>query len=330
MTLAGIVIKNIIRKLLTGQDYRSEIVTLLDAEFLQFAIDFFKRVAWAKLDNEDVTIDWYKKEFLCSDSFSPQEVAIHSGLNKKTITNMYNSGRKQIMLDASADHYDALYDAINSLTEQDNMDVTLTIKFRDVSVDLNINESLIVINTLAVKRSAISGGLWSTAGKQVEKPLMATLCALFRVPQKYYDQSKLPDSQRESDFYLFDDIGKGFPCEVKLMGKGNPESADAVYARDSRVLVANTLSDLNKQQMDENGIFWVELKNTGDYKRFKQILNALSIPCKPFIGNLQDALDKILPVILSDDVQDSVTPEAVLREREQDEGFGSQLLVDFE
>ncbi len=49
MTLAGIVIKNIIRKLLTGQDYRSEIVTLLDAEFLQYVIDFFKRVAWAKL-----------------------------------------------------------------------------------------------------------------------------------------------------------------------------------------------------------------------------------------------------------------------------------------
>ena len=330
MTVTGAVIKNIIRKLLTGQDYRSEIVTLLDAEFLQYVVDFFKRVAWAKLDNKDVTVDWYKKEFLCSDSFSPQEVAIHSGLNKKTITNMYNSGRKQIVLDASAEHYHALYDAINNLTEQDGIDVALTIKFRDVSVDLNINESLIVINTLAVKRSALSGGLWSTAGKQVEKPLMATLCALFKVPQKYYDQGNLPDSQRESDFYLFDDTGEGFPCEVKLMGKGNPESADAVYARNSRVLVANTLSDLNKKQMDENGIFWVELKNIDDYKRFEHALNALSIPCKPFVGDIQGALDKILPIILSDDVQDSVTPEAVLREREQDEDSTPQLLVDFE
>lgn len=327
MTLAGIVIKNIIRKLLTGQDYRSEIVTLLDAEFLQYVIGFFKRVAWAKLDNKDVTIDWYKNEFLCSDSFSPQEVAIHSGLNKKTITNMYNSGRKQIVLDASADHYDA----INSLTEQSDMDITLTIKFRDVSVDLNINESLIVINTLAVKRSAISGGLWSTAGKQVEKPLMATLCVLFQAPQKYYDQSKLPDSQRESDFYLFDDTGEGFPCEVKLMGKGNPESADAVYARDSRVLVANTLSDLNKAQMDENGILWVELKNADGYKRFEHVLNALSIPYKSFTGDLRGTLDKILPaIIVSDDVQDSVTPEAVLREREQDNDSDLQLRVELE
>lgn len=331
MTLTGIVIRNIIRKLLIGQDYRSEIVTLLDAEFLQYVVGFFKRVACAKLDNKDITVDWYKKEFLSPDLFSPQEVAIHSGLNKKTITNMYNSGRKQIVLDASVEHYDALYDTINSLTEQDSIDVSLTIRFRDVSVDLNINESMIVINTLAVKRSAISGGLWSTAGKQVEKPLMATLCALFQVPQKYYDQGNLPESQRESDFYLFNETEEGFPCEVKLMGKGNPESADAVYARGSRVLVANTLSDLNKEQMDTNGIFWVELKKTDDYKRFEQVLNGLSIPYKSFTGDLQVALDKILPaVIISDEVQDSVTPEAVLREREQDDDSSPQLLVEFE
>jgi len=64
MTVTGVVIKNMIRKLITGQDYRSEIVTLLDAEFLQYVVDFFKRVACAKLDNKDVTVDWYKKEFL--------------------------------------------------------------------------------------------------------------------------------------------------------------------------------------------------------------------------------------------------------------------------
>ena len=331
MTLTGIVIKNIIRKLLSGQDYRSEIVTLLDAEFLQYVVDFFKRVACAKLDNKEVTVDWYKKEFLSSDSFTPEEVAIHSGLNKKTIKNMYNSTSKKIMLEASLNHYEALYDAIISLTEQDDLDVTLTIKFQNVSVDLNINESLIVINTLAVKRSAIRGGLWSTAGKQVEKPLMTTLCALFQVPQKYYDQGNLPDSQRESDFYLFDDTGEGFPCEVKLMGKGNPESADAVYARGSRVLVANTLSDLNKKQMDESGIFWVELKDVDDYKRFEHVLRGLSIPHKSFTGDLQAALDKILPaVILSDEVQDSVTPAAALRERQQEEDSSLQLLVELE
>ena len=329
MTVTGIVIKNIIRKLLAGQDYRSEVLTLIDAEFLQYIVDFFKRIACAKLDNKDITVDWYKKELLSADTLTKEEVAVHSGLNMKTISNTYNSTRKQIVLEASLEHYDALYDAINSLTEQGGIDIALTIKFRDVSVDLNINESLIVINTLAVKRSALRGGLWSTAGKQVEKPLMIALCALFKVPKKYYDQRNLPESQRESDFYLFDDIGKDYPGEVKLMGKGNPESADAVYARDSRFLVANKLSDTNKQQMDSAGILWVELQIENGYRRFEEVLRALSIPYQPFSGDLQSALDKILPVILSDDVQESVTPEVVLSESGQRNASGSELLVEF-
>ena len=329
MTITGIVIKNIIRRLLAGADYRSEVLALINARFLEYAVDFFKRVACAKLDNISVTVDWYKKEFLNSDSFSPQEIAIHSGLNKKTITNTYNSASKKIVLEASLEHYDTLYNAINSLTEQDDLDLALTIKFRDVSVDLNINESLIVINTLAVKRSALRGALWSTSGKQVEKPLMVTLCALFQVPKKCYDQRNLPESERESDFYLFDETGKDYPCEVKLMGKGNPESADAVFARGGRVLVANKLSDTNKQQMDKNGILWVELQTTDGYKRFEQVLKTLSIPCKPFTGDMEEALEKILSIILSDDVQTSVTPDVVLQENIPNNS-DSELLIEFE
>ena len=296
---------------------------------MEYAVDFFKRVACAKLDNISVTVDWYKKEFLNSDSFSPQEIAIHSGLNKKTIINTYNSASKKIVLEASLEHYDTLYNAINSLTEQDELDLALTIKFRDVSVDLNINESLIVINTLAVKRSALRGALWSTSGKQVEKPLMVTLCALFQVPKKCYDQRNLPESERESDFYLFDETGKDYPCEVKLMGKGNPESADAVFARGGRVLVANKLSDTNKQQMDKNGILWVELQTTDGYKRFEQVLKTLSIPCKPFTGDMEEVLDRILSIILSDDIQTSVTPDVVLQENMLSNS-DSELLIEFE
>ena len=192
MTLTDQVIKNIIRKLINGQDYRIEIVTLINAEFLQYAIDFFKQVVDAKLKNKDISIDWYKKEFL-NPNLPTNDIAINSGLNKKTITNMYNSARKDIVIDASNEHYDTLYHAIEDLIEvEPDLNLTLTIKFRSVSVDLNINESLIVINTLAVKRAALRGGLWSTAGKRVEKYLMKTLCLIFDVPAKYYDQSILP------------------------------------------------------------------------------------------------------------------------------------------
>jgi hypothetical protein len=205
MTLTDQVIKNIIKRLIKGHDYRIEVVALINAEFLEFAIDFFKKIVSAKFDNNSITVDWYKKTFL-SPKLSADEIAIHSGLNKKTITNMYNSATKEIVIDASNEHYDILYQSISNLIEnQPDIDLTLTIKFRGVSVELNINESLIVINTLAVKRSALRGGLWSTAGKRVEKYLMSTLCLLFNVPKEHFDQSQIPQSMREVDFYLIKD-----------------------------------------------------------------------------------------------------------------------------
>lgn len=246
---------------------------------------------------KDVTIDWYKKTFL-NRNLSSEDIAINSGLNKKTITNMYNSASKEIVIDASNEHYDVLYQSISNLIEsQPDIDLTLTIKFRGVSVELNINESLIVINTLAVKRSALRGGLWSTAGKRVEKYLMATLCKVYNVPFEHFDQSKIPASMREVDFYLIK--GKTYSrCEVKMMGRGNPESADAIFARESDVFIADKLSDLNKQQADKLNVKWVELRDESGYKRFAKVLKELEIPFTEFNGNLDAHLDKILSELL--------------------------------
>jgi len=66
MTITEQVAKNIIKKLLKGEDYRIEVVTLINAEFLQFAIDFFKHIVDAKLKSKDITVDWYKKAFFKS------------------------------------------------------------------------------------------------------------------------------------------------------------------------------------------------------------------------------------------------------------------------
>ncbi|MGE5354945.1 MAG: CfrBI family restriction endonuclease [Deltaproteobacteria bacterium] len=303
MTLTEQVTKNIIKRLLNGQDYRIEIVALINAEFLQFAIDFFKQVIEAKLKNENVTIDWYKKEFL-NPKLGADEIAINSGLNKKTIMNMYNSATKEIVIDASNEHYDILYQSISSLIENQNeIDLSLTIKFRGVSVELNINESLIVINTLAVKRAALRGGLWSTAGKRVEKPLMQTLCKLYSVSEQNYKvqlkgkatKSTDDDFEREIDFYLTE--GKNlYKCEVKLMGRGNPESADAVIARDSKIFVADKLSDTNKSQLNSLKVEWVELHS--GFRRFKNVLENLKIPHNDFTGNLDNEVDRILTEIL--------------------------------
>jgi hypothetical protein len=302
MTLTEQVAKNIIRKLLKGEDYRIEVVTLINAEFLQFAIDFFKKIVEAKLQSKDITVDWYKEAFL-NPNLPAKEIAINSGLNKKTIHNMFNSSTKEIIIDAANEHYDVLYESIKNLVETEHeLDLTLTIKFKGVSVDLSVSESLIVINTLAVKRAELRGGLWSTAGKRVEHPLMLTLCKLYSVDESNYKsifkKDKNKGFDREVDFYLIKD-GKEYLCEVKLMGRGNPESADAVIARATNVFVADKLSIQNKNQLDDLGINWVELRCENGYKRFKKALENLGIPHNDYEGDLEKDLDNIFSELFS-------------------------------
>ena len=302
MTITQEVVKRIIRKLINGDDYRIEIVTLINAEFLNYAIEFFKKIVDAKLRNNDITIDWYKKEFLNS-CLPAKEIAINSGLNKKTIHNMYNSSSKEIVIEASNEHYDALFDSIRSLVDSEReIDLTLTIKFKGVSIDLNVSESLIVINTLAVKRSELRGGLWSTAGKRVEKPLMLTLCKLYQVSEHNYSikiKGKVQndnDFEREIDFYLINN-NLYYKTEVKLMGRGNPESADAVIARDSQLFIADKLSDTNKKQLTSRGTQWVELRSENGFQRFALALDAFHIPYIPLDDNSKIRLEEIFEEI---------------------------------
>lgn len=298
MTLTDQIVKNIITRLIKSQDYRIEIVNLINAEFLQFAVDFFKKIAYAKLDSKEITIDWYRNTFM-DETLSSDEIAINSGLNKKTISNMYGTATKAVVIEAASEHFESLYNSIQALVEMEKeIDLTLTIKMKGVSVDLNVSESLIVINTLAVKRAALRGGLWSTAGKNAEKYLMLTLCKLYQVPENNYDASHFVKDKgkkvdREIDFYLLNN-GKEYLCEVKLMGKGNPESADAIIARNSDIFVADTLSQQNKSQCEELNISWIALRDKDGYKRFKLALERFEIPHIDYNGNLDEDLTKTL------------------------------------
>ena len=119
MTLTNQVIKNIVSHVIKSQDYRIEIVNLINAEFLQFVIDFFKKVVEAKLNSTDITIEWYKQAFMNKDLAS-EDIAINSGLNKKTISNMYRSASKQIVIEASNEHFESLYNSILILVENEN------------------------------------------------------------------------------------------------------------------------------------------------------------------------------------------------------------------
>ncbi|KAA6314168.1 hypothetical protein EZS27_035175, partial [termite gut metagenome] len=66
------------------------------------------------------------------------------------------SATRSIVIEASNEHFESLYNSIQVLVEMEKeIELTLTIKLKSVSVDLNVSESLIVINTLAVKRAQL-------------------------------------------------------------------------------------------------------------------------------------------------------------------------------
>jgi hypothetical protein len=298
VTLTDQIVKNIITRVIKSQDYRIEIVNLINTKFLQFAVDFFKKIVVAKLNSKNITIDWYKKAFI-NKNLSADDIAINAGLNRKTISNMYGSATRTIVIEAANEHFESLYNSIQALVKMEKeIELALTIKLKSVSVELNVSESLIVINTLAVKRAQLRGGLWSTAGKSVEKYLMLALCKLYKINKKYYDlgnfvKNKSKKVDREIDFYLVNN-GRKYLCEVKLMGKGNPESADAIFARKSDIFVADSLSQQNKNQADELGVSWIALRDKDGFRRFELVVRRFDVPYVKYNGNLDKDLPKIL------------------------------------
>lgn len=283
-----LIVKAAIALLLQGQDHRDLVVNAIDRVFVQQALRLFEQVVHAKLQRDSISTDWYRTAFLEQEQ-NAMDIAWNAGINVKTIANKRRTATREIVIEESMAHYERLKQLIDSLAD-DALDLELTLTLRDVSVRLNLNETVVVINALAVRRAGLRGGAWSSIGKNAEGPLMETICRAFRVPEECFTHSVESDkSLREVDFNLFTPDGERVKCEVKLMGQGNPESADAVVARGSQVFVASSLSDLNKRQLDQLGVHWTELQREHGFLRFAQTLHAYGIP---FEDIAPDEVDK--------------------------------------
>lgn len=280
------VIDNTVDKLIKGEDYREEVVNSINASFFDFAITFFKKIVEAKLESKEISLEWYKQNFINNRNLDPSESAVYAGMNKKTITNIYGSATRDIVLDVANSNFEYLSHLIDELKQDSSDEIGISIKLthQDVYVELNLVESLLVINALATKKAAIRGGAWSSIGKKVEKPLVTKLCQMCGVPKEYMDDSIFKkngelDYDREVDYKLYDDNHNHIRVEVKLMGRGNPESADVIYARDTKFFIADTLSEQNKRQFESNNIPYIEMKgNNRVVECFEKTLTELNIP----------------------------------------------------
>lgn len=286
MTFENEVIEKTIDRLIHGQDYREEIIRSINALFLDFTIDFFKKIVAAKINSEDICIDWYSKYFINSNNYTADEAAIYAGINKKTITNIYGTATRNVVLTVANENFDYLIKMLNELENDASSGLAISIRlsYNDITVNLSLPESLLVINALATKKMQIRGGAWSSIGKKVEKPLIDKLCKMVGVPAINIDNTvfikdKSKPFDREVDYKLISRTNKIYRIEVKLMGKGNPESADATIARDSDIFIADTLSEQNCKQLESRGVKYLILKGCSNpICKFKQILAELDVP----------------------------------------------------
>lgn len=286
VTFETVVINKTVNNLINGLDYREVVVNQINLQFLDFTVNFFKKIVDAKINTQNIDLEWYKENFICNEEMKPSECAICAGINNKTIKNIYGTTKKDIVLDVANTNFEYLSSVIKELEKYKEEEIAIEIKisYKQISVELSLTESLLVINALATKKLAIRGGAWSSIGKKVEKPLVDRLCQICNVPAKNIDnktfkKDKSKKFDREVDYKLISNNGKIYNVEVKLMGMGNPESADGAIARDSKIFIADTLSEQNKNELYAKGIKYLELKNNKNIiKDFKIILNDLNIP----------------------------------------------------
>ena len=194
-----------ISKLLSGEDYRDEVVNAINALFFDFSIKFFREIVDAKFRGHDINMEWYSRHFIESEKITPDEAAIYAGLNRKTITNIYGTASREVVLDAARNNFAYLRSLLAELeTDAENdLAVSISISYNSITVKLSLTESLLVINALATKKLQIRGGAWSAIGKRVEKPLLDELCRRAGVPAKCIDRNFTRDKtlayDRETD-----------------------------------------------------------------------------------------------------------------------------------
>ncbi|MHA1344549.1 MAG: hypothetical protein ACTSQG_11215, partial [Promethearchaeota archaeon] len=175
VTVERYAVKQVVKNLLMGNDYRDEFLLVIESEFLNYCLEYFKKIMKkhnyekqdimqfvSKKDNSKNDIknkyDWYK-DLMLNPNLDKDEVAYNAGLNIKTINNLYNTTRKDVVITASQEHFNNFLNTLEEFLEDNQeIDAILTIKIGKTSVDFNIVELLFFINSLAVKRSAIRGG----------------------------------------------------------------------------------------------------------------------------------------------------------------------------
>ena len=114
MTFGEEAVKSAVSKLLCGSDYRDEVINAVNAQFFDFTLKFFHEIVDAKFYGHDINLEWYREHFIDGD-IPPEDAVIYAGLNRKTITNIYGTASREVMIDAARNNFAYLRDMLDEL-----------------------------------------------------------------------------------------------------------------------------------------------------------------------------------------------------------------------
>ena len=299
MEFQTVPLESFLRILISGGDVNPELNRYLTEQLRNVAWQIFRDAGKAKFTGGEIDAAWLQ-DFI-------QRHSPNSGNGKSAV-------RRDRFLPAASDVLDYGEASAEFITVPNigpevvdrlygnlpDIGMSITVKYNRVSLELTQTEGHIAVGLLGEVLLHARDVMTSGLGKKLELPLMLTLAKLYQVPSKYYAGKGLSGEGRDVDFHFMDKSENCYRCEVKLMGKGNPESADATIARDTDIFVADTLSELNKEQLSKRGCHWVELRADEGYKKIFEVFTELGIPCVQFDGDLEPSLDDIIPAVFAE------------------------------
>lgn len=285
--------------LISGGDVNPELSQYLAEQLRNVAWQIFRDAGKAKFTGGGVDAAWLQ-DFIRRHvpNSGDGEIAVNRGRFLPVASDVMNYGEASVKPIAFPNMETEAVDHLHGIIP--DIGINITVKYNRVSLELTQTEGHILVGLLGEVLLYARDVITSALRKKLELPLMLTLAKLYQVPSGHYAGKGLSGEGRDVDFHFIDSSRNRYRCEVKLMGKGNPESADAAIARDTNIFIADTLSSLNKRQLTQRGRHWVELRADEGYRKIFEVFTELGIPCVEFEGDLDQSLDTVIPEVFDE------------------------------
>ncbi len=278
-------ISEIIYSILTGQDYRTYVLAMINKRFIDTAQELISEIFEYKRSGGN----WLEKLLEDTSKKSGKEnkfkLLWFGGLNDKTVKNMTGgTSTKEVCLDLGKKNMKALKLLLEKLETNENLyEIKIIIKKNDIQVELDNVESLFFINIISTMKLTIQGGAWSEVGKKTEKGLLFVIFKLLKIPDDDYilttEEMKKIIKPREIDAIVLNKNKEPLTIELKLLGIGNPEIGDEAFARKVSLFLVDRLTDMMKQEAEKIGVKVIEFRQQNPLMEIYKFFESKNVNC---------------------------------------------------